>query len=132
MATIKEIGEIFLARRAEIDALDQALASERRKIQNDAIDQGRLMNEEDIARRKEIGATRQELAEASEILALSTLDKLKTNDDIEALNAELLQINEVLKDDLAHLETIEGYGETVAKVAAGLARAATKVVGVVL
>lgn len=132
MATIKEIGEIFLARRAEIDALDQALARERRKIQNDAIDQGRLMNEEDITRRKEIGSTRQELAEASEILALSTLDKLKTNDDIEALNAELLQVNEMLKDDLAHLETIEGYGENVAKVAAGLTSAAAKVVGVVL
>jgi hypothetical protein len=132
MATIKEIGEVFLIRRAEIDALDQALAKERRAIQNAAIDAGRLMTGSDKKRRKEIGSTRQELSEALEVIALVTLEQLNNADDIDQLKAEIERINEMLKDDLDRLKDIEGYAETTAKVVSGLAKAAEKVAGIVI
>lgn len=124
---LDDIREDFLTRRAEIDALDQALASERRAIQDNAADDGRLMNAEEKQRRKDIGATRQELAEALEALALATLDRLNNNGEIAALNSELERVNQMLEDDLENLKQKEEYAEAAAKVMAGLATAAAKV-----
>jgi len=132
MATIKEVGEGFLIRRDEVDALDQALAKERRAIQNAAIDEGRAMTDGDKKRRKEIGSTRQKLAEALEVIALVTLERLNNTNDIGQLTKAIERINKMLKDDLEALKKIENYAETTAKVVAGLAKAAGKVADLVL
>ncbi|MFV1998563.1 MAG: hypothetical protein ACC641_11200 [Acidiferrobacterales bacterium] len=132
MATIKQVGVNFLRRRAEIDALDQALARERRVIQIEAFDGGRKMTSEEKDRRREIGATRLELSEALEVLALTTLENLNDADDVDALNLEITRINEMLKDDLKHLKKLETYADTAADVLKGLAKAARSASKIVL
>ena len=127
MATIATVSKEFLARRAEIDALDQGLDQERRAMEIAAFDAGRDLTDTEKQRRKEIGATRQELAEALRVLALTTLERLNDADDVAALNNEIARINEMLKDDLEHLKKIEEHAKTAAKVLAGLASVAKKV-----
>ena len=87
------------------------------------------MNDVEVARRKEIGATRAELADAIEELALSTLDSLEAASDIDDLLREIEAVNAGLKDDIEHLQAIEKHAETAAKVLSGLATAAEKLIG---
>lgn len=91
------------------------------------MDAGRLVNAAEKKRRKEIGATRHELADAMIVLSLVTLSRLRNSADVENLNKEMARINDQLKDDLEHLQDLEGYAETAAKVANGLASAVEKV-----
>ena len=51
MSSIDDIDKEFHLRRAEIDALDQALARERVNIQDAAMDAGRLVNAAEKKRR---------------------------------------------------------------------------------
>ena len=132
MATIKEIEVAFLARRAEIDALDQQLAKERRSTQISAIKANREMNSEEKQRLKQIGSTRQELAEALQVFSLVTLEQLESADDLSTLVLEISRINFMLVDDLSELERIEEYAEKVAKVVGGLASIAEKLASVVI
>ena len=127
MATIKEIGAAFLARRAEIDVLDQQLAKERRSTQITAIKAGRGMNADEKQRLKQIGSTRQELAEALQVFSLVTLEQLENADDLAVLSSEISRINFMLEDDLDELKDIEEYAEKVAAVAEGLASVTQKI-----
>jgi len=127
MITIKEVSEDFLRVRSEIDALDQELAKERRAIQNKAINNGRLMSNLEKTRRKDIGATRQELAEALEVISLVTLERLNGSGGLCYLNQEIERLNDMLMDDLGRLKKIEEYADKTAKVVSGLARAAKQV-----
>lgn len=132
MADIKEIRKEFLGRRAEIDALDQDLASETLALENGAADLGRVMNGEERQRRREINGTRQELNATLDLLARTTLDKLKSSADVDALHRQTEQINTLLEDDLERLKEKEQYAATAAKVMAGLAKATGKVAELVL
>jgi len=67
------------------------------------------------------------LADAMIVLSLVTLSRLRNSADVENLNKEMARINDQLKDDLEHLQDLEGYAETAAKVANGLASAVEKV-----
>ena len=126
MATIKEVAEQFLRRRAEIDALDQALARERRALQIAAFDAGRNLTDAEKRRRREIGSTRQELAEALEVIALTSLEGLNGAADVAALNKEIVRINDMLKDDLDDLESMVDHAKAAAKVIEGLASVVKK------
>ena len=132
MATISEVKKVFLERRAEIDALDQGLTAERRRIQKEAFLDGRPMTADEKARRTKIGATKQELADALLKLALGSLDDLNSSEEVAQLNKELAEINEMLADDLAELKKMAEYAETAAKLMSGLASAVGKVASIVL
>ena len=132
MTTIIELEKEFLLRRAEIDALDQVLETERRGIQFKATLEGRLMNSEERQRRKEISATQCELADALILFGLATLDKLNSSIDVDRLNAEISQINAALGEDLETLKAIEKYAEKATKVASGLAKVAKKLADLIV
>ena len=126
MATIDEVRATFDAGRAEISALDQALAAERTTIRRAAFHAGRPLTHAEIARRKEIAATRTELAEALEALALSTIDALENAEDLDNLLHSINSVNQQLDDDLARLQGLVDYAETAAMVAEGIAKAVEK------
>ena len=102
------------------------LAAERRELKLTAFNERRDLTAGEIARRKEIGATRSELADALEDLALETLDRLDNASDLDALLLKIAAINDGLTDDLEHLRTIAGYAELAAKILAGFATAVDK------
>lgn len=126
MATIEELSRTFQLRRAEIDFLDQALAIERRAIQIAAFDEGRDLTDAEKKRRKEIGSTRQELAEALQVIALTSLQGLNSAEDVEVLNKDIARISDNLKDDLQRLVDIVDHAKAAAKVASGLATVVKK------
>lgn len=126
MVTIDEVRATFDAGRAGISALDQALAAERTTIRREAFHAGRQLTPEEIARRKEIGATRTELAEALEVLALSTIDELENAEDLDNLLHSINSVNQQLDDDLAGLQGLVDYAEAAATVAESIAEAVEK------
>ena len=126
MATINEVRATFDAARAEISALDQALAAERTTIRRAAFHEGRPLTHAEIARRKEIAATRTKLAEALEALALSTIDALENADDLDNLLHSINSVNQQIDDDLARLTGLVDYAETAAKVVEGIAKSVEK------
>ena len=126
MATIEEVRAAFDAGRAEISALDQALAAERTAIRRAAFHAGRPLTPEEIARRKEIAAARFELAESLEALALSTIDALENAEDLDDLLHAINSVNQQIDDDLARLQDLVDHAEAAAKVADGIAKAAEK------
>ncbi|USG62423.1 hypothetical protein NBZ79_05455 [Sneathiella marina] len=106
---------------------DQALSAESKRIKGQAFDEGRALNNAEIERRKSIAATRMELADALEVLGISTIDALENSDNIDILIKEIDATNQQLEDDLARLKIMVEYAEIAAKVAEGLATAATKI-----
>ncbi len=126
MATIEEVRAAFDAGRAEISALDQALAAERTAIRRAAFHAGRPLTPEEIARRKEIAAAQFELAESLEALALSTIDALENAEDLDDLLHAINSVNQQIDDDLARLQDLVDHAEAAAKVADGIAKAAEK------
>lgn len=127
--TIADVRGAFEAEHAAIFALDEVLAEERRTLKLTAFAADRGLNDAEVARRKEIGATRAELGDALEELALSTLQNLDAASDVDALLREIDAINAGLKDDIDHLKAIEKHAEIAAKVLSGLATAAEKLIG---
>ena len=126
MATIEEISAEFEARRLDISALDQALAEERKEIRRAAFHAGRSLTPDEIVRRKEIAATRLELAEFLETLSFSTIDALENAEDLDDLLHEINSVNQQLDDDLDRLKGLVAYATIAAKVADGIANAAVK------
>lgn len=123
--TIETVREAFKAMRAAIAELDDALADERRQLKLRAFRDRRPLTPAEIQRRKEIAATRLELAEALSELGLNTLEALDNASDVDDLLNEINAVNQQLEDDLEHLKTIEGYAEVAANVAEMLSRAVT-------
>tara|TARA_R110002072_G_scaffold13062_1_gene55378 strand:- start:548 stop:946 length:399 start_codon:yes stop_codon:yes gene_type:complete len=132
MALIVELREEFLQGRADIDALDQELALERRDMILGAFWEGRELNSGEIERRKQIASTRAELAEALEALALTTIQELDDAEELSRLLAGIRDINNMLKDDLEYLVAIEKHAEKAAKVLEVLAQLIGKVAEVVV
>lgn len=128
MATITEVMESFTQARTSIAALDQALADERSNLKLTAFHEGRPLTPTEVARRKEIAATRQELAESVQTLAMETIDALESASDVDGLLQEINAINQQLEDDLAHLNTIVEFAEKAGKVASGLAKITEKLI----
>ena len=126
MTTIEEVRAAFDAGRAEISALDQALAAERGAIRRAAFRAGRPLSSAEVARRKEIAATRDKLAEALKTLALSTIDALENAEDLDDLLHVIESVNQQLDDDLAGLRELVDYAENAARVAERIAGAAGK------
>ena len=126
MATIEEVRAAFVAGRTEISALDEALAAERAAIRRSAFQDRRSLTPEEITRRKEVAATRFELAESLTMLALSTIDELESAEDLDDLLHTINSVNQQLDDDLVRLQDLVDYAETAAKVAKGIANAAEK------
>ncbi|MEM7221928.1 MAG: hypothetical protein AAF495_03050 [Pseudomonadota bacterium] len=122
--TIEEIRTTFQTTRDAIAQLDGELAAERKAIKVAAFRAGRPLTADEVARRKQIAATRLELAEALQELSLNTLDALDSAPEVAALVNEINAINQQLTDDLNHLKQIEKFAETAAKVAEMLAEAA--------
>lgn len=132
MATIAEVRNSFETALAAIEELDQTLAAETKRIRGQAFDEGRALNDAEVNRRKSIAATRMELADALEDLGLGTIDALKNADDIDSLINVINATNQQLEDDLDHLKIMVEYAVTAAKVADGLAKAATQLAGLVI
>ena len=126
MATIEEVRAEFEARRADISELDQALAAERKAIRRTAFHAGRSLTPDEIGRRKEIAATRLELAESLEALSLSTIDALENAEDLDDLLHAISSVNQQLDDDLTRLQDLVEHSEAAARVADGIANAAAK------
>lgn len=127
MATLEDVRKSFKDERTAIAELDRALAAERKKIKVTAFRANRRLSKAEVTRRKEIAATRTELGEALQVLALNTIDGLEIAEDVDDLLRELEFINRELKDDLAKLKKIESYAENVAKFASGLAKLVERV-----
>lgn len=132
MATIAEVRNSFETALAAIEELDQTLAAETKRIRGQAFDEGRALNGAEVNRRKSIAATRMELADALEDLGLGTIDALENADDIDSLINVINATNQQLEDDLDHLKIMVEYAVTAAKVADGLAKAATQLAGLVI
>ena len=126
MATIDEVRKAFDEELQAIFALDQDLSAERAAIKRKAFLGGRPLTDVEVARRKEIAATRQELSDALRTLALEKVDALENASDVRALLAEINAINLQL---VARLEDMVEHAEKAAKVAAGLANIAQKLAG---
>ena len=126
MATIAEVKKAFQDARASIADLDQKLAAERKKIKVTAFRAGRPLTAAEIARRKEIAATRLELAEALQVLALKTIRSLEIAEDVDDLIREIGAVNQQLEDDLARLGEVASHAATAARVVEGLAKLAAK------
>lgn len=129
MTTIAEVKESFETELHAIFALDQVLAAERSSLKRKAFVEGRKLTAEEVKRRKEIAATRGELAEAMEALALDTVDALESASDVDSLLANIGAVNQQLKDDLDRLKQLEKNVAKVEKVAKGMARVVEKLIG---
>ena len=117
MATIEEVRAAFDVGRTEISKLDQVLAAERKAIRREAFHAGRQLTPKEVARRKEIAATRFELSEALEVLALATIDALEKADDLDDVLHAIKSVNQQLDDDLVRLQNLVDHAENAAKVA---------------
>ena len=121
MTTIAEVKESFETELHNIFALDQELAAERSALKRKAFAEGRKLSDKEVKRRKEIAATRGELAEAMETLALDTVNALESASDVDKLLAHIGAVNQQLKDDLYRLKQLVENVEKVEKVAKGMA-----------
>lgn len=121
MATIAEVKASFETALQDIFLLDQTLAAERSALNRKAFAEGRPLTAREIERRKEIAATRGELAEAIEALALDTVAALENASDVDVLIARISAVNQNLQDDLDRLKKIEDRVAKVEAVANGLA-----------
>ena len=128
MATIAEVKKIFENQLQAIFTLDQALAEERSALRRIAFAEGRPLTEVEVKRRKEIAATRGELAEAMEALGLDTVNALENASDVDSLLSKIDIVNQQLKDDLDSLKELEDKAAKVAAVASGM----TQVIGKLL
>ncbi|WP_461535242.1 hypothetical protein [Spongorhabdus nitratireducens] len=128
MTTIAEVRECFEIELHAIFALDQALAAERSALKRKAFAQSRKLTDQEVKRRKEIVATRVELAEAIEALALDTVDALENASDVDSLLANIGAINQQLEDDLDHLKQLQKNAEQAQKVAEGMAAVVDKLI----
>lgn len=124
MVAIADVKKSFETELQAIFSLDQMLAAERSAIKRKAFSEGRVLTKEEINRRKEIAATRGELAEAMESLALDTVEALENASDVDKLLSSIGAVNQQLKDDLDRLQQIQ---ESAAKVEA-VAKGMTKVI----
>ncbi len=82
-----------------------------------------------MKRRKEIAATRGELAEAMETLALDTVDALENSSDVDNLLRNIEAVNQQLQDDLEHLKQIAEHAAKAAAIASGMATVVGKLLG---
>ena len=128
MATIAEVQANFKTQLDAIEQLDQKLAAERKSIQTQAFMANRPMTAEEIARRKEIAATRGELGDAMETLSLDTASALNEASDVDTLIANLNSINQGLQDDLDKLQKLADTAAKAAAVASGMASIVTNLV----
>lgn len=129
MATIQEVRKAFEDELQSIFMLDQDLSAERAAIKRRAFLEDRVLTDAEVARRKEIAATREELSEALRTLALETVDALENASDVGSLLAEINAVNQQLADDLAQLQDMEEHAERAKTVAAGLANVTKKLAG---
>ncbi|NKC12083.1 MAG: hypothetical protein GKR94_07730 [Gammaproteobacteria bacterium] len=129
MTTIAQVKESFETELHAIFALDQALAAERSALKRKAFVEGKQLTPEEVKRRKEIAATRGELAEAMEALALDTVDALENASDVDDLLASISAVNQQLEDDLERLKAIEETTKKVEKVVSGMATVIDKLQG---
>ena len=123
-ATIEEVRESFKTQRKAITDLDAVLAVERKALKLRAFKERRPLSTAEVGRRKEIAATRMELADSLQELSLDILERLENASDVNTLLNELKAINQGLEDDLDRLGVIEKYADLAANVAAALASAA--------
>ena len=126
MTTIAEVKEAFEAELYAIFSLDQTLAEERSAIKRKAFVEGRPLTADEVERRKEIVATRGELAEAMEVLGLDTVNALENASDVDALLDSIGVVNQQLADDLERLKQIEEKAKKAEAVAKGLVEVTTK------
>jgi len=122
MKTIAEVKKGFENELQAIFSLDQALAEERSAIRRIAFAEGRLLTDSEVNRRKEIAATRGELAEAMEALGLDTVNALENASDVDSLLSKIDIVNQQLKDDLDSLKELEDKAAKVEAVANGMAQ----------
>lgn len=125
MPTIDQIRVEFERARGELATLDGKLADERAEIRRTAFQEGRSLSAQEISRRKEIAATRGELTDALETLALDTLASLDAADDLDSLLHEVNSIIQQLDDDLKDLQQLVDYAKSAESVGKGLATVAT-------
>lgn len=125
-ATIEEVRSAFEEGTRVLFTLDQALAEERRFITLSALAESRELSAEEIARRREIGATRAELADGLEVLALDTLDRLENASDLDTLLLRIAAMNQGLKDDIELLKSVERHANLAEGALKGVATAARK------
>lgn len=129
MTTIAEVKESFETELHAFFALDQVLAAERSALKRKAFVEGRKLTAEEVKRRKEIAATRGELAEAMETLALDTVDALESASDVDNLLANIGAVNQQLQDDLDRLKQFEENVAKVEKIAEGMVGVVDKLLG---
>ena len=121
MTTIAEVKASFEEQLQTIFALDQTLAAKRSALKRKAFAEGRQLTDDEVKRRKEIAATRGELAEAIEALALDTVDALENASDVDKLLSNIKIVNQQLKDDLDRLKQIEENAAKAEAIAKGMA-----------
>lgn len=126
MTTITELRDAFEAELHAIFSLDQTLAEERSAIKRKAFEEGRPLTAGEVERRKEIAATRGELAEAMEVLGLDTVDALEEASDVDKLLSSIGAVNQQLEDDLERLKKLEEKAKKAEAVAKGLAEVTSK------
>lgn len=122
MTTIAEVKESFESELLAIFSLDQALAEERSALRRMAFAEGRPLTDKEVQRRKEIVATRGELAEAMEALGLDTVNALENASDVDSLLSKIAMVNQQLKDDLDRLRQLEEKVAKAEAVASGMAQ----------
>lgn len=122
MTTIAEVKESFESELLAIFSLDQALAEERSALRRMAFAEGRPLTDKEVQRRKEIVATRGELAEAMEALGLDTVNALENASDVDSLLSKIAMVNQQLEDDLDRLRQLEEKVAKAEAVASGMAQ----------
>lgn len=126
MTTIAEVKKSFEKELQAIFSLDQALAEERSAIRRIAFAKGRPLTDSEVNRRKEIAATRGELAEAMEALGLDTVNALENASDVDSLLSKINIVNQQLEDDLDRLKKMADKAAKVEAVANGMAQVVKK------
>ena len=129
MSTIAEVKESFETELQALFALDQLLAEERSTLKREAFVAGRPLSPEEVIRRKEIAATRGELGEAMEALALDTVNALENASDVDALLSRINMVNQQLADDLERLKQMEEKVARVEAIAKGMDGVIDKLLG---
>ena len=129
MATIDEVRTGFEQARKEIGLLDEALANEQERIENQAFqDGGRDLTAEEEARVAAIEMARNNLGTSLQKLAMETIDALENASDFDDLLAELDAINQQLTDDLSELNDLVDAAAKAVKVLGILAKVAEKLI----
>lgn len=129
MATIDEVRTGFEQARKEIGLLDEALANEQERIEDQAFqDGGRDLTAEEEARVAAIETARNNLGPSLQKLAMETIDALENASDFDDLLAELDAINQQLTDDLSDLNDLVDVAAKAAKVLGILAKVAEKLI----